>query len=103
MTQPNQSELEQMLIKLCWVTAPSSQADVDRVMAYITANYTPNSEVAERERTLGIDAGLEIGSHATKTVVYTDRGISAGMRYGIARAVAEGRPVEYRSLRKIQL
>ena len=45
MTQPNQSELEQMLIKLCWVTAPSSQADVDRVMAYITANYTPNSAV----------------------------------------------------------
>jgi hypothetical protein len=47
MTQPNQSELEQMLIKLCWVTAPSSQADVDRVMAYITANYTPNSEVEQ--------------------------------------------------------
>ena len=37
----NQSELEQMLIKLCWVTAPSSQADVDKVLAYITANYTP--------------------------------------------------------------
>lgn len=47
MTQPNQSELEQMLIKLCWVTAPSSQADVDRVMAYITANYTANSEVEQ--------------------------------------------------------
>lgn len=55
------------------------------------------------ERTLGIDAGLEIGSHATKTVVYTDRGISSGMKYGIARAKAEGRPIEYRSLRKIQL
>ena len=45
MTQPNQSELEQKLIKLCWVTAPSSQADVDRVMAYITANYTPNTKL----------------------------------------------------------
>jgi hypothetical protein len=53
------------------------------------------------ERTLGINAGLDIGSFASKTVVYTDRGISSGMKYGIARAVAEGRPVEYRSLRKI--
>ncbi len=55
------------------------------------------------ERTLGIDAGLAIGSLAQKTVVYTDRGISSGMKYGIARAQAEGRPVEYRSLRRIQL
>lgn len=55
------------------------------------------------ERTLGIDAGLAIGSHAEKTVVYIDRGISSGMRYGINRALDEGRPVEYRSLRKIQL
>ncbi len=47
MTQPNQSELERMLIKLCWVTAPSNQDDVDKVLAYITANYTPNSEVEQ--------------------------------------------------------
>jgi len=55
------------------------------------------------ERTLGIDAGLAIGSNAKKTVVYIDRGISKGMHYGIARARAEGRPVEYRTLRKLHL
>jgi hypothetical protein len=31
-------------------------------------------------------------------VVYTDRGISSGMRGGIVRSVSEGRPVFYRSL-----
>lgn len=51
------------------------------------------------ERTLGIDAGLAWGRVANKTVVYTDRGISSGMKYGIQRAEAEGRPVEYRSIK----
>lgn len=50
------------------------------------------------ERTAGIEAGLAIGKYASKTVVYTDRGISSGMLYGINRAHAEGRPVEYRTL-----
>lgn len=50
------------------------------------------------ERTLGIEAGLAIGRFATKTVVYTDRGISPGMQYGINRAELEGRPIEYRSI-----
>jgi hypothetical protein len=50
------------------------------------------------ERKLGIKAGLAWGRVAEATVVYTDRGISAGMRQGIERALAEGRPVEYRSL-----
>jgi hypothetical protein len=54
-----------MLIKLCWVTAPSSQADVDRVMAYITANYTANSEVAERERAARIDEIRRTRPHLT--------------------------------------
>lgn len=51
----NQSELEQMLIKLCWVTAPSNQDDVDKVLAYITANYTPNSEVTDQVREARIE------------------------------------------------
>ena len=50
------------------------------------------------ERLLGIEAGLLWGSLAEKTVVYEDLGISTGMRLGIERAEAEGRPVEYRSL-----
>lgn len=54
---------------------------------------------SEEERTLGIEAGLAFGAVADKTVVYTDRGISRGMEYGIKRAESEGRPVEYRSLK----
>ena len=52
----------------------------------------------EHERRMGIEAGLRIGQLADRTVVYTDRGISPGMEYGIKRAEEEGRPVEYRSL-----
>lgn len=50
------------------------------------------------ERALGIEAGLLWGSCAELTVVYTDRGITDGMRQGIERAMSEGRPVEYRVL-----
>ncbi len=50
------------------------------------------------ERALGIEAGLSWGVEAEATVVYTDRGISRGMSYGIERAQREGRPVEYRTL-----
>lgn len=50
------------------------------------------------ERSIGIEAGLVIGSFAVATVVYQDLGISEGMKYGIERAELEGRPVEYRSI-----
>lgn len=50
------------------------------------------------ERQQGIDAGLAWGAHAELTAVYTDRGISRGMEYGIANAVTNGRPIEFRSL-----
>ncbi len=50
------------------------------------------------ERALGIEAGLQWGKCAEKTVVYVDRGISPGMKAAIRRAVDEGRPVELRSL-----
>lgn len=52
------------------------------------------------ERQWGIDAGLAWGSVAEATVVYTDRGISRGMKYGIENAERAGRPVEMRSLPK---
>ncbi|MBI2463070.1 MAG: hypothetical protein HYV65_02440 [Candidatus Spechtbacteria bacterium] len=50
------------------------------------------------EREIGIEAGLAWGSLAEATVVYTDYGISEGMKKGIDQALAEGRPVEYRNL-----
>lgn len=50
------------------------------------------------ERKLGIDAGLDWGSLADKTVVYMDYGISKGMKYGIKNAKNNNRPIEYRSI-----
>jgi len=50
------------------------------------------------ERQLGIDAGLSIGKLFTRTVVYTDHGISRGMQYGIELAKQAGREVVYREL-----
>lgn len=52
------------------------------------------------ERELGIKAGLWWGAKASKTVVYTDLGISKGMKYGIAIAKKYGRLVEYRTLKE---
>jgi hypothetical protein len=52
----------------------------------------------QRDRQLGIEAGLTLAEKADKTVVYTDHGISKGMEYGIARAITSNRPVEYRSI-----
>ncbi len=50
------------------------------------------------ERNLGIQAGLAWGKDASKTVVYTDLGISKGMEYGISRAKEDNREVEYRKI-----
>jgi hypothetical protein len=50
------------------------------------------------ERQWGIDAGLSWRHVSEGTVVYTDRGISRGMEYGIAAARSAGKPVEFRSL-----
>ncbi len=52
------------------------------------------------QRRHGIEAGLAWGRRANATVVYTDRGVSAGMQQGIDRAKAEGRAIEYRSIKK---
>lgn len=65
--------------------------------------YTQESVLDDdipEERKLGILAGLAWGSVAEATVVYTDYGISNGMKEGIKRAETEGRPVEYRQLSK---
>lgn len=50
------------------------------------------------ERAMGIDAGLAWRWAAQASVVYTDRGISRGMRYGIDAALRAGLPVEYRKI-----
>lgn len=55
-------------------------------------------DTIESERQWGINAGLAWGRVADATVVYTDRGVSRGMEYGILLAEGAGRPVEYRSI-----
>ena len=51
------------------------------------------------ERNLGIEAGLTWAKFAEATRVYTDLGISEGMKQGIERAKKEGRNIEYRTLK----
>lgn len=51
-----------------------------------------------RERNWGIEAGLAWGKYASKTVVYTNLGITPGMEVGIQRAREQGREIEYREL-----
>jgi hypothetical protein len=50
------------------------------------------------ERRLGIEAGFVWGEAAEVTVVYTDRGISEGMKAGISAAEKAGRPIEFRTI-----
>lgn len=50
------------------------------------------------QRTFGIDAGLEFGTVCSKSVVYTDLGISSGMQKGIDHAIRHGRDVQMRTL-----
>ena len=56
-----------------------------------------NDDLPE-ERQHGIDAGLAWRRVADMSAVYTDRGISEGMAYGIRAAKDAGVPVIYRSL-----
>jgi hypothetical protein len=55
-------------------------------------------DLVPEERELGIEAGLCWGAKADATVVYADLGHSRGMQLGIERALAQGRPVEVRTL-----
>lgn len=52
----------------------------------------------EYERNWGIQAGLELAKRADLTAVYTDRGISRGMRLGIEAAKIANREIVYRTL-----
>ena len=50
------------------------------------------------EREQGIKAGFEWHRRADAQVVYTDRGITEGMRRGIEHAALVGLPTEFRTL-----
>jgi hypothetical protein len=50
------------------------------------------------ERTLGIEAGLAWRRVAEGSVVYVDKGISSGMKYGMQAAKDAGIPIELRIL-----
>ena len=50
------------------------------------------------ERALGIKAGFAWRRVADATVVYTDYGVSDGMKAGIIDAAIAGRPIEMRTL-----
>ncbi len=50
------------------------------------------------EREMGIQAGFVFREIAARTVVYTDRGVTAGMLAGISHSVKVGCPVVYRTL-----
>lgn len=50
------------------------------------------------ERMHGIEAGFEWGGKADLAAVYTDLGMSEGMKAGVQRAKDARRPIEYRSL-----
>ena len=50
------------------------------------------------EREMGIEAGLAWRHVAEKSVVYTDHGITEGMKHGIEAAEKSGLDVEYRNI-----
>jgi hypothetical protein len=70
------------------------EAPIASHLLYTQPGILRDHEPAERQ--WGIDAGLAWRHVADATVVYTDRGLSKGMEYGIAAARAAGIPVEYR-------
>jgi hypothetical protein len=72
------------------------EAPIASHLLYTQPDVLDDTIPAERQE--GIDAGLAWRRVAEASVVYTDRGISPGMRHGIAAAEEPGIPVEYRSI-----
>lgn len=105
------------MMRLVVVESPYA-GDIDRNLAYLRAClhdcllrgeapfashaiYTQVGVLDDEkpdERLLGIQAGFAWGDKADATVVYTDLGISEGMKDGIKRAQDACRPVEMRRL-----
>lgn len=79
-----------------WDSLNQGEAPLASHLLYTQVGILHDDDPTERQ--WGIDAGLAWGAVAEATVVYTDRGISHGMEYGIANAQAAGRPIVYRKL-----
>lgn len=56
------------------------------------------NDATPEEREMGIQAGFAWGAVADIVAVYSDRGVTEGMRRGIERAQAAGQRVEVRML-----
>jgi hypothetical protein len=76
------------------------EAPIASHLLYTQPGILDDKIPAERKR--GMDAGLEWRRVAHASVIYTDRGITAGMQYGVLVAKKAGLPVEYRSLERDQ-
>lgn len=72
------------------------EAPIASHLLYTQPGVLDDAVPAERQQ--GIAAGLAWRRVAEGSVVYTNRGISDGMRQGIAAAEDAGLPVEYRTL-----
>ena len=72
------------------------EAPIASHLLYTQPGVLRDDDPGERQR--GIDAGLALASQAEATVVYTDFGISNGMKYGIEHASRAGRLIEYRAI-----
>ena len=77
-------------------TLRPGEAPIASHLLYTQPDVLDDTIPAERQE--GIDAGLAWRRLAEASVVYTDRGISPGMRHEIAAAEEAGIPVEYRSI-----
>lgn len=111
-------QMECVVIESPYAGNGYSEEDIQRSLRYVRAVmhdcllrgeapfashalYTQDGVLDDKnpdERKLGIEAGFNWGNFATKTIVYTDLGISKGMELGIERAVEMKREIVYRSL-----
>lgn len=55
-------------------------------------------DATPEERKVGMEAGFEWGAKATLVAVYTDLGMSGGMKMGIDKARARGQVIVFRKL-----
>jgi len=65
-------------------------------LIYTQPGVFNDNDPVERQR--GIDAGIAWGAVADAVAVYTDLGMSEGMKYGVKKHKEAGRTVEFRSL-----
>lgn len=72
------------------------EAPIASHLLYTQPSILDDSIPEEREQ--GINAGLAWRKVAEASVVYVDKGISQGMRYGIAAAEAAGLDIEMRRI-----